>query len=168
MSHPLVLGFFGNRAAAAAAARAMHTLGVERPDLSIVGRDHEDEGRIAAQVDGTPGVEMEDSRPAARLGELSGLILAAIAVGLPGGGSIVAAGPLAAGLGEAAGHMAGNLASILQAAGLSDQEAAQWQSRIEAGTVLLGVHARTASPESVEAALRAHGAERIVHASWND
>ena len=168
MAHPLILGFFGQRTAAAAAARAVHALGVAPADLSVVSRDHQDEGWIAAEVGGTPGVEIEDSRPASRLGELGGLILAAIAVGLPGGGSLVAAGPLAAGLGEAAGHAAGSLVSMLEAAGLSDQEAAHWQSRIEAGTVLLGVHVREDRGASVETVLREHGAERIVRASWSD
>jgi hypothetical protein len=169
MAHPLILGFFDQRAPAAAAARAVHALGVEPTDLSIVSRDHQDEGWIAEQVGGTPGVEIADSRSAARLGELSGLILAAIAVGLPGGGSLVAAGPLAAGLGEAAGHVAGSLASVLEAAGLPEEEAAHWQSRIEAGTVLVGVHVRRVDDDaSVETVLREHGAERILRASWSD
>ncbi len=66
---------------------------------------------IANELDATPGVELEDSWLAGRLGELSGWVLAAIAVVMPGIGPIVAAGPLGAELGEAAGHAAGSLAS---------------------------------------------------------
>ena len=98
----------------------------------------------------SPGVDIEDSRPAARLGELSGYVLAAIAVVLPGIGPIVAAGPLAAGLGEAAGHVAGGLASALSGAGVDEARAAALQQAVEQGAVLLAVHT---VPEQVSAIL---------------
>jgi hypothetical protein len=91
-------------------------------------------------MDATPGVELEDSRLAALLGELGGLVLAAIAVVMPGIGPIVAAGPLAAELGEAAGHAAGSLASVLKAAGLPPERAEALQHGVARGGVLLGVH----------------------------
>jgi hypothetical protein len=109
MSHPLLMALFRDRAAAAAAARDMHKLGIPRGDLSVVAVDHQTEGAIADEVGGSPGSEIEDSRAAGHLGELGGLILAAIAIGMPGTGAVVAAGPLAADLGEAAGHVAGRL-----------------------------------------------------------
>src|SRR5918993_1010643 len=109
MSHPLVLGLFASPAAAAAA------------------RSHDEEGALAEQMDATPGADIEDSRPAARLGELGGQVLAAIALVLPGIGPIVAAGPLSAGLGEAAGHVAGSMASVLTNAGVPEPEADELQ-----------------------------------------
>ena len=66
---------------------------------------------LADGMDATAGVDLEDSRPAALLGELGGKVLATVALVLPGIGPIVAAGPLAAELGEIAGHVAGSLAS---------------------------------------------------------
>ena len=81
MSHSLLLALFSDVTSAAAAARAAHALGVDRADLSVVARDHQDEGRIANQIDASPGSEIEDSPGASRLGELSGYILAAIAIG---------------------------------------------------------------------------------------
>lgn len=166
MPHPLLIGLFRDKATAAIAARALHTLGVGKADLSVVASDHQAEGRIASEVGGTPGVEIEDSRPAARLGELSGFILAAIAVGLPGTGAVVAAGPLAAELGEVAGHVVGNLSSVLVKAGLSEAEAIEWERVIQTGAVLLGVHARTVSQDAVEKALRHSGAERVVRTEY--
>ena len=100
---------------AAAVARGAHAMGVDRADLSVVARDHQDEKRISSQIDASPGSEIEDSKAASRLGELGGYILAAIAIGLPGTGAVVAAGPLAAELGEAAGHVAGQVAGDLKA-----------------------------------------------------
>jgi len=166
MPHTLLIGLFRDKTTAAIAAREVHALGVDKADLSVVASDHQAEGRIANEVGATPGVEIEDSRPAARLGELGGFLLAAIAVGLPGTGSVVAAGPLAAELGEAAGHVVGNLTSMLVKAGLSDAEALEWERVMKTGSVLLGVHARAVSQDAVEAALRHSGAERVVRTQY--
>src|SRR4249920_1835583 len=111
--HSIVLGVFESAASAAAAARTLHRAGITREQISVVSRNHDEEGALAEQMDATPGAEVEDSRPAARLGELSGLVLATIAFVLPGIGPIVAAGPLSAGLGEVAGHAAGGIAAVL-------------------------------------------------------
>src|SRR4051812_27898189 len=138
MTHPLLIALFPDRAAAAAAASSLRALGIAREDLSVVASDHQTEGTIADEVGGSPGSEIEDSRRAGHLGELGGFLLAAIAIGMPGTGAIVAAGPLAAELGEAAGHVAGRLSATLVKAGLSDREAVDWQLRIHAGAVLLG------------------------------
>ena len=167
MTHPLVLALFRDRAGAARAAAAVRALGVDRADLSVVSRSHADEGVLAREVGATPGAEIEDSRIAARLGELGGQILAAIAVVLPGIGPIVTAGPLAADLGEAAGHMAGGIASVLGRAGLSEAGAAEWQHRVEHGDVLLGVHVRRqGGVDAIDSVLRQHGADEIEVAQW--
>jgi hypothetical protein len=161
------MALFPDAGAAAAAARDLHALGIERADLSVVASDHQVEGKIANQIDGSPGSEIEDSPAASRLGELSGYILAAIAIGLPGTGALVAAGPLAAELGEAAGHVAGGLKATLVKAGLSEKEAERWRSQIERGAVLLGVHARRVNGSVVETALSRHSTGRVVHTQWD-
>lgn len=166
MSHPLLMALFRSSGAAAEAARDVHALGIAREDLSVVASSHHTEGVIANQIDGSPGSEIEDSPAASRLGELGGYILAAIAIGMPGTGALVAAGPLAAELGEAAGHAAGNVQATLRKAGLSEQEAEQWQTEIEAGAVLLGVHARAVSGSQVESALSRHSGGRVVRTQW--
>ena len=168
MSHPLLLALFANHGAAAAAARDMRALGIPREELSVVASDHMVEGAIADEVGGTPGSELEDSRRAGHLGELGGYVLAAMSIGVPGTVGLVAAGPLAAELGEAAGHIAGHLTATLNKAGLSDKDAIDWQLRIHSGAVLLGVHARAASAVAIESALRARGAERVISAQWDD
>src|SRR3954463_4043371 len=97
MSHPLVVALFSDLSRAAAAARELHAAGVASDQLSVISRNHDEESNYAAEIGGSPGAEIEDSRTAARFGELSGYFLAAIALVLPGIGPIVAAGPLAAG-----------------------------------------------------------------------
>ncbi len=173
MSHSLLMALFSDLSLAAAAARAVHELGVDRSDLSVVASDHEAEGRIANQIEASPGSEIEDSPTASRLGELSGYILAAIAIGLPGTGAVVAAGPLAAELGEAAGHVAGQVAGDLKAtlmkAGMSETNAEKWRTQIEDGrAILLGVHARSGRVADIEAVLEKNSLGQVVHTQWDD
>jgi hypothetical protein len=168
MSHPLLMALFQDSRAAAAAARDVHQAGVAREDLSVVASTHQKQEEIAEQIGGSPGSEIEDSPAAGRLGELGGYILAAIAIGLPGTGALVAAGPLAAELGEAAGHAAGDLKATLEKAGLSDAEAERWQSQIQAGAVLLGVHVRAVSGANVESLLSRHSGGKVINTQWED
>ncbi|MEO5740185.1 MAG: hypothetical protein ABIS29_06280 [Vicinamibacterales bacterium] len=173
MSHPLLMALFGDVSSAAAAARGAHALGVDRSDLSVVASDHESEGRIATQIEASPGSEIEDSTAASRLGELSGYILAAIAIGLPGTGAVVAAGPLAAELGEAAGHVAGQVAgdlkSTLMKAGMSETAADEWRAQIEQGrAILLGIHARSARADDIKMLLEKSSLGPVVQTEWDD
>ena len=166
MSHPLALALFSNAATAAEAAAALHALGISREHISVVARSHADARILADQMDATPGVDLEDSRPAARLGELSGWVLAAIALVMPGIGPIVAAGPLAAELGEAAGHAAGSLASVLTSAGLPGERAEALQREVAQGAVLLGVHLTPPDVDRVRDSLAAAGATQIEMVTW--
>ena len=133
----------------------------------MVARNHDEAGALAEQMDATPGVDMEDSRPAARLGELGGLVLAAIAVVMPGIGPIVTAGPLSAGLGEAAGHVAGSIASVLKGAGLPDERAEELQKAVENGAILLGIHSDAVGVPAVREAVSFAGAREVHVANWD-
>jgi hypothetical protein len=168
MSHPLVLASYATPVAAAAGARALHALGVKRDEISVVSRNHDEAGALAEQMDASPGADIEDSRPAARLGELGGLVLAAIALFMPGIGPIVAAGPMSADLGEAAGHAAGGVASVLARGGVPGERAEALQRDVEKGNVLLGVHVRTGDVSAISEALAATGATNVEAASWSD
>ena len=169
MSHPLVMALFEDVSAAAGAARDLHALGLNHADLSVVARDHQLEGTIANQIGATPGSDIEDSSRASRLGELSGYVLAAIAIGLPGTGAMVAAGPLAAELGEVAGHVAGDLKATLIKAGLPESDAVHWRAQVESGdAILLAAHVRSADPQQAENAMLRHSAGRVVRTEWDD
>jgi len=168
MAHPLVLALFGSPAAAAAAARALHEFGVSRDAISVLSRSHDEEGALAEQMDASPGVDIEDSRAAARLGELSGQVLAAIAVVLPGIGPIVAAGPLSAGLGEAAGHVAGGLASALKNAGVPSERADHIVQDIESGGVLLAVHAVPVDVDKIREVLASARPRELDVVNWEN
>src|SRR5262245_58400014 len=166
--HPLVLALFDDPSSAAAAARGLRGLGIPRERVSVVARSHDEEGALAEAAGASPGSEIEDSAAASRLGELSGHLLAAIALVLPGVDPIVVDGPLAAGLGEAAGHVAGGIARALRQAGLDRNEAEHWQKRIEQGAILVGAHVdRTAVP-AVQGVFSGNGAATTAEATWND
>jgi hypothetical protein len=166
MSHPLVMALFQDASAAAGAARALRALGIPRERVSIVARSHDEEGVVADAAGASPGSEIEDSRPASRLGELAGHLAAAVAVVIPGVGPIVADGPLSAALGEAAGHVAGGVAGALEKAGLSGEEAGRWEKRIEEGAFLVGAHADKVPVETAREALIHAGGSPVTTGRW--
>jgi hypothetical protein len=166
VGHPLVLGLFSTPSIAADAAGALHALGITKESLSVVAHTHADAQALADRMDATAGVDLEDSRPAARLGELSGRVLATVALVMPGIGPIIAAGPLSAELGEIAGHVAGSLASVLTSAGLPNERAEALQHEVARGAVLLGVHVATPDVARVRESLAAAGATEIEIVTW--
>lgn len=168
MSHSLVVALYPAPPAAAAAVRMLHEGGISRDQISIISRNHDEESKFAADMNVTPGAEIEDSAVAARLGELSGFILAAIALVLPGIGPIVAAGPLSAGLGEAAGHVAGGIASALRGAGVAAARADALEKAVKEGAILLGVHTIQSEVTTVRALLQASGATQVDTANWDE
>ena len=166
MPHPLVLALFESPAHAAAAARELRALGLPPARVSIVARSHDEEGDLARAADASPGSEIEDSRTAGRLGELGAHLLAAIALVLPGIGTIVADGPLAAGLGEAAGHVAGDIGRTLARAGLDADRAERWEQAVEQGAVLVGAHLGVESPALVSQLFSRQGALESAETVW--
>jgi hypothetical protein len=166
MPHPLVLGVFDTVAHAAHAARAVHALGVGADQLSVVAKTHDESGVLARAFDATPGAEIEDSRSAGRLGELGAYLVAAVAVGVPGLGPIVTAGPLSAELGEAAGHAAGGLTTILRRAGIDGAVAERWERRVQDGAILLAVHATSANAEAIQGAFEQSEVLALAVAQW--
>jgi hypothetical protein len=167
MSHPLVLALFDSPADATTAARALRTLGVRHEDVSILARNHEEESTLARASGGSPGSEIEDSAIASRLGELSAHFLSAVALVMPGIGTIVADGPLAADLAETAGHAAGSVARSLRKGGLEEAAAEEWEAKIHQGAIAVGAHVKTDGVAAARRALSAAGAVRVVELVWD-
>jgi hypothetical protein len=165
-THPLVVGLFDSANKAIAAARALREMGVPHERVSIVARSHDEEGAIARASGASPGSELEDSPTAARVGEIGAHLLSAVALVMPGIGPIVADGPLAAGLAEAAGHVAGGIARALERAGLEREEAEVWESKIKGGWLMVGAHVTADTIEQAGRILSASGAERVEKVDW--
>jgi hypothetical protein len=166
--HPLVIALFASAEQATSAARALRKMGVPHERVSIVARSHDEEGVIARASGASPGSELEDSPTAARIGEIGAHFLSAIALVMPGIGPIVADGPLAAGLAEAAGHAAGGVARALERAGLDAAEAEDWEARIGQGALLVGAHVDADSVVTARDVLNKAGAQRVMRVDWDD
>jgi hypothetical protein len=164
--HPLALALLPNASAVVEAAEQLHRLGITREHLSVVARTPNEERELAQRMDATSGVELEQSRPAAIFGEIGGQMLAAIALVMPGIGPIVAAGPLAAELGELAGHAAGSLVSVLTSAGLPQERAEALQRELTQGSILVGVHTVQSALDDVVDCLSSAGATQVQTLTW--
>ena len=64
------------------------------------------------------------------------------------------------------GNVGGGLARMLERAGLPAGEAESWQSRVEAGAVLVGAHTDNAGAHAAREALRVNGAAATAHGVW--
>lgn len=168
MAHPLVIGLFDRPEHAARAALRMRELGVPPARVSIVARTHDEEETLARIADASPGTEIEDSPTASRLGELSGHLIAAVALVVPGVGPIVADGPLAATLGEVAGHLLGGVARTLERSGMPGDTAERWEGRVRDGAVLVGAHVTIAGAEQAREALNLSQAQEVALLDWPD
>ena len=163
MAHRVVLALFPNASAVVEVAEQLHRLGVSREQLSVVARTANEERDLAERMDGTPGVELEESRPAAIFGEIGGQLLAAIALVMPGNRPLVAAGPLGPELG---GLAAGSLVSVLTSAGLVRDRAEMLQRELKQGSILLGVHTVQATLDDVVNCLSRAGGAQIQTVTW--
>lgn len=169
MSHPVVLALFDDMTTAATAARELRSMGVPRERVSVVATSADVEGRLARASGASPGSEIEESLPASQLGELGAHMLAAVALVMPGIGTIVADGPLSVGMAEAAGHLAGDISRALVRAEISREVAEQWEGRIRGGGLLVGAHVETpADVDRARSTLVSAGAADIQIGTWPD
>jgi len=168
MSHSLVLALFESPDKATSAARGLRNLGVPHERVSIVASSHDEESLIARASGASPGSELEDSPTASRIGELSAHLFSVMALVMPGIGPIVADGPLAAELAEAAGHAAGGIARTLERSGMNRQDAEQWEAAIASGAILVGAHVVAGGLTAARGVLTDAGPERIAEVKWSD
>ncbi len=147
---PMLTGMFADRESTENAYNALHERGYSKDDINLIMSDdtrkkyysdkddHSELGTKAAESAGT----------GAGIGGTIGAIVGVIAaigtsVIIPGLGLIVA-GPIAAGLaGAGAGGIAGGLVGALVGSGIPEDRAKVYESGINDGHVVMGVHPRT-------------------------
>jgi uncharacterized protein (TIGR02271 family) len=152
-----VVGHFNDRASADSAYDDLLRSGFDRDDVSIIGRGRE----------GGTGLHDDDHVSAgegAAVGGITGLLLGAAAMLIPGIGPIVAAGPLAAALagaltGAATGVVVGGIAGALVDAGVPEEEARYYDERFQKGGYLLTVRADDMEADRARMILRRHHAD---------
>lgn len=163
-----VLGIFHNRPQVEKCVEALWTAGFRGHDISVLAKNHHLAKELTEELHTRePGHPAEDAGTGATVGIEIGATLGMIAgfgaLGIPGLGPFIAAGPIlsffaGAGIGAAAGGIAGALIGM----GVSEYHATRYGDHLRAGAILLAIHAD--SPEWIELAreiLERHGAEDI-------
>ncbi|MDB5350838.1 MAG: hypothetical protein JWN86_2085 [Planctomycetota bacterium] len=140
-----VVGMFETRSAAEDAIQRLQAAGFNRDAIGVAMRDTEVAGELASNT-GSNDLSAEGMAAGgisgAVVGGLVGLALVGSTVLLPGIGTVLIGGPIAAALtGAGIGAASGGLIGGLVGAGIPEDEAAGYQSRIEQGHILVSVQA---------------------------
>ena len=147
----MVTALFRDRASAETAYDALRGRGYTEQDINVV---MSEEGRARHFGDGTADTALgskaaEGTGVGAGIGGTVGAIVAAVAaigtsIALPGLGLVIA-GPIAAALmGAGAGGITGGLLGALIGSGIPEAHAAQYETGIKEGGIVLGVKPRSA------------------------
>jgi hypothetical protein len=162
-------GMFRDRSSAEKAYQSMHSRGYGKDDVNLL---MSDETRKTHFGDDTAHTDlgdkaMEGAGVGSAIGGTAGAIIGAIAaigtsVALPGLGLIIA-GPLAAALaGAGAGGLTGGLVGALVGSGIPEEHAAEYESGIKDGGIVMGVKPRNADDAKYfEEEFRRHNGDKI-------
>jgi uncharacterized protein (TIGR02271 family) len=151
------VGYFHDRAAADAAYDDLMKNGFSRDEISIMGRGREGGAGLADDHDG----DHVGAGEGAAVGGITGLLLGAAAMLIPGIGPIVAVGPLAAGLagavtGGVTGAVVGGVVGALEDAGVDHDTASYYDERFKKGGYLLTVRANDMEYDKARMILERH------------
>lgn len=147
MSKNIISAVFDSRSEAESAVGELRGQGIDSAKLSVIGRD-EDGTNVTDGSGETAEKGMGDTVKGALGGAGIGAILGVAALAIPGVGPLVAAGaiastaiPGAAAIGAGAGAVAGGLTGMLKDHGVSDDDAAYYEGRINEGGIFVSVDA---------------------------
>jgi hypothetical protein len=149
----LISAVFDSHSEAEAAARELRDAGVPDSALSVIARRQEGDGGDYGDAETHEVKEKgEGAIKGALGGAAAGALLGIAALAIPGVGPLAAAGaiastvvPEAAAIGAGAGALAGGLTGLLTKHGVSEEDAAYYEGRINSGGVFLSVDASAAS-----------------------
>jgi uncharacterized protein (TIGR02271 family) len=163
---PNIIGLFDSRREAESAVQQLVNSGIERDNISIVSRNHNEDTRDSSTDDDSSGAA-KGAGIGAALGGVGGLLAGLAGLAIPGIGPILAAGPIAAALGGALGGaglgaVTGGLIGALTDMGVPEHEARHYENAVREGKTLLTVRAQDdASAERVASILVNCGAVDI-------
>ena len=140
-----VAGMFETRQEAEDAVHRLQAAGFSRDTIGVAMRDVTESGALA-EATGSNDLSAEGATAGlvsgAAVGALVGIALVTSTVLLPGIGTVVIGGPIAAALtGAGIGAASGGLIGGLVGAGIPEHEATEYKTRIEAGHILVTVQA---------------------------
>jgi hypothetical protein len=139
-----VVALFETRDDAESAIHRLKTRGVGIDSISVAMRDVSESSELAAAT-GAEDMSAEGATAGAvsgaAVGTLVGLALVGSTIVLPGVGTFLIGGPLAAGLaGAGIGAASGGLFGALVGAGIPEHEASHFASGLEQGAILVSVN----------------------------
>jgi uncharacterized membrane protein len=155
-----VVGHFGDADEAQLALDALERGGFTPDDVSYIA--HDGSGRLAGTMKARTLATPNTTRGAA-IGGVSGLLLGAAALVIPGVGPLIAAGPIAAALtGLGVGAATGSVLGALHDIGVPEQDAKQWAHSVEQGGSLVVVHVNEDTRDRAIRILHARHSDRIL------
>lgn len=162
-----VVGMFDTRAEAESAIERLQALGIDRDRLSVAMKDRKETAEFAAST-GSHDLSGEGATAGlvsgAGVGVLVGLAIASSTVLLPGIGTFVIGGPLAAALtGAGIGAASGGLIGGLIGAGIPETEAEHFSAGMERGLVLVAAHVGDDQSNEVRKVLDEEGSLRTYN-----
>lgn len=139
-----IVGMFEDRIEAQSAIERLRSAGISTDSISVAMRDTREAGELA-DTTGTESLAEEGATAGAvsgaGVGALIGLALVGSTVVLPGVGTFLIGGPLAAALtGAGIGAASGGLIGGLIGAGIPEDEAQRYAEGMEQGHVLVTAH----------------------------
>lgn len=162
-------GMFRDRSSAEKAYESLHSRGYGKDDVNLLMSDETRKTHFGEETVHTDlgDKAMEGAGVGSAIGGTAGAIIGAIAaigtsVALPGLGLIIA-GPLAAALaGAGAGGLTGGLVGALVGSGIPEEHAAEYESGIKDGGIVMGVRPRNADDAKYfEEEFRRHNGDKI-------
>lgn len=167
------LALFSDREHAEAAIGELERSGFDPKQISIMMKDV-DEAKVVAQQAGASVAEgtVSGATTGGVLGGIAGLLIGIGAITVPGIGSLLVAGPLAAALGltgaaattlsgAVTGALAGGVVGALVGLGVPKEIAQVYEDRLKSGGVLLAIPSSDVNSAQVLDVLKAHGADQI-------
>ena len=163
MSKPAVFGIVDNEIQAQEALANLEAAGFASTDVSVLSRNPEHSSALEQGYGTTADRMMDKSRDVGHsnatkapegttagvisggvLGGIAGWLVGIGALAIPGVGPFIAAGPILAALsGAAIAATAGGVVGALVGFGIPEYEAKLYSGKLEAGHILIGVHAET-------------------------
>ena len=139
-----VVGLFGNRDSAESAINRLLADGIDRDSISIAMKDVREASSLS-EATGTNDLSAEGATAGAvsgaGVGALVGIALVGSTVLLPGLGTFLIGGPIAAALtGAGIGAVSGGLIGGLIGAGIPEEEAQHYAAGIERGGIFVSAH----------------------------
>lgn len=155
-----IVAHFEDADEAQTAVSELEAAGFTADDVGYV--SHDGSGRLAERLQARnfPGSR---SATGAAIGGVSGALLGAAALAVPGIGPVIAAGPIAmalagAGVGAATGGMLGALSDF----GVPETDAKNWAHKVEQGGSLVVVRVNDETHDRAIRLMRAHGPEALT------